>query len=314
VLHTFRRHTVNHLETNHRAGDHRRRPQPTASLAHSGDPGLVQPDSLNLANVPILASFALTEELDTLRRERDGLQQGLFEAAQVQRRFSPPCQLRRGSLEISGEIFPVRHVSGDFLTAFDIGPKTVLGLGDIAGKGLSAGMWFAHMVGLIRIFAGSLGDPAKVAASINNHLTAFAPEPPLTTLFLASVDPKTSELTYCSAGHPAPLVLRQDGSVEWLGAGGPVMGAVPDAEFVNGNAVLNPGDTLLSYSDGLLECPNSRGAEFGLDRLVDATRGGRGSSANALLFSLLGAVRDFAAGEPRVDDLALMVVRRVAEI
>jgi len=266
--------------------------------------------SLSLVPAPAPGSRALNQQLAALRRERDALGREFSQAAQVQRRLSTPCRLRRGPFDIAGEIFPVQHLSGDFLTAFDAGLNTVLGVGDIAGKGLSAGMWFTHLVGLTRVFAGSLKDPAEVAALINTHLASLQPEAPITSLFLTWADTRTGELTYCNAGHPAPLLLRRDGSVEWLGPGGPVLGAVPDAAFVNGATTLNPGDTLLGYSDGVLESRNTQGEEFGVKRLVDATRSAVGS-ADAMLFSVLGATQDFAADEPRVDDFSLMVVHRL---
>ena len=284
-------------------------------FAHDGDEGAVAFDvDPNLIDAPVsTSSRALGEELVALRRDRDALQLGFFEAAHVQQRLGAPRHLRRGAFDIAGETFPVRHASGDFLTAFDAGFHTVLGIGDIAGKGLSAAMWFTHLVGLIRLFAGSLRDPAGVAAAINGHLASLDPEAPITTLFLTWADARTGDLVYSNAGHPAPFVLRRDGSVEWLSRGGPVLGAVPDATFVNGGAVLNPGDTLLGYTDGILECRNTRGEEFGVERLVDATRSAISPSASATLFSVLGSLQDFAAAEPRVDDLALMVVRRLGE-
>jgi sigma-B regulation protein RsbU (phosphoserine phosphatase) len=265
----------------------------------------------NSVSAPAQNSRVANEQLDALRRDRDALWREISEAAQVQRRLSTPCQLRRGSFDIAGEIFPARHLSGDFLAAFDAGFHTVLGLGDIAGKGLSAGMWFTHLVGLVRVFAGSLADPAEVAARINGHLAETRPEAPTTTLFLIRADAQTGEFVYCNAGHPAPLVLRRDGAVERLGPGGPLLGAIPDADFVNGRTILNPGDTLLAYSDGIVECRNKRGEEFGMERLVEATRSAVGP-ADAMLFSVLGATQDFAAGEPRLDDIALMVVHRLA--
>jgi serine phosphatase RsbU (regulator of sigma subunit) len=266
----------------------------------------------NFVPAPAASSRALSEQLAALRRDHEGLHREFSEAAQVQRRLSPPCRLQRGLFDIAGEIFPVRHLSGDFLTVSDEGLQTVLGIGDIAGKGGSAGMWFTLMVGLVRVLAGSLKDPAEVAARINSYLVALQPEAPITSLFLTWADAETGELTYCNAGHPVPLVLRRDGSVEFLGAGGPVLGAISDAAFVTGRATLNPGDALLGYSDGILECENAWGEQFGLDRLVNATRSGAcGPSASALLFSVLGAAQDFAAGKARTDDLALMVVHRL---
>ncbi|HLW78705.1 MAG TPA: PP2C family protein-serine/threonine phosphatase, partial [Terriglobia bacterium] len=252
------------------------------------------------------------ERTDRLRRDRDGLERELHEAAQVQRRFGAFRHLRRGAFDIAGEIFPVRHVSGDLLTVFDAGRHTLLGLGDIAGKGLGPGMWFTHLAGLIRLFAGLTQDPAKVMAMINRHLIGLEPEPPITTLFLARADTRTGELTYSNAGHPAPLVLRVDGSAEWLDAGGPVLGALDGAEFVSARITLDSGDILFGYSDGILECRNPQGEEFGMERLMDAARAALSPSAGGMLFSLLGATQDFAAGEPRADDFALMVVRRFA--
>jgi serine phosphatase RsbU (regulator of sigma subunit) len=283
----------------------------TLRMKLSGDSVTVKGNP-DLAGSAAPSSRALSEQLAALRREHDGLRREFSEAAQVQRRLSPPCRLRRGLFDIAGEIFPVRHLSGDFLTAFDAGLHTVLGVGDIAGKGGSAGMWFTHLIGLIRIFAGSLKDPAGVAAQINSHLAALQPEAPITSLFLTWADTRTGELVYCNAGHPAPLVFRRDGSVEWLNTGGAVLGAVPDATFANGSTTLHPGETLLSYSDGILECQNTRGEQFGLERLVDASRSAVGRpSANAVLFSVLGAAQDFAASEPRTDDVALMVVHHL---
>ena len=304
---------VDELERRPRAGGQRPRCSCAPWLTPSGGGGPIALDvDPNLIDAPASSSGrALEEELAALRDDRDALRLGFFEAAHVQQRLGAPRHLRRGVFDIAGETFPVRHASGDFLTAFETGLHTVLGVGDIAGKGLSAGMWFTHLVGLIRLFAGSLHDPAGVAAAINGHLASLDPEAPITTLFLTWADARTGDLVYSNAGHPAPLVLRRDGSVEWLSRGGPVLGAVPDATFVNGDAVLNPGDTLLGYSDGILECRNARGEEFGVERLVEATRSAIGPSASAMLFSVLGSVQDFAAAEPRVDDLALLVVHRL---
>jgi len=304
---------VNKLKETQRLRDQPTRKLYTPWTMRSGDAVTAPKRSLSLVPAPVPSGHALNEQLAALRRECEALGRELSQAAQVQRRLSTPCRLRRGTFDIAGEIFPARHLSGDFLAAFDAGAHMVLGVGDIAGKGLSAGMWFTHLVGLVRVFAGSLKDPAEVAARINGHLASLQPEAPITSLFLTWADTRTGELTYCNAGHPAPLVLRRDGSAEWLGPGGPVLGAVPDATFVNGGTTLSPGDTLLGYSDGILECRNARGEEFGVTRLVDATHSAVGS-ADAMLFSLLGAMQDYAADEPRVDDLAMMVVHRLDQI
>ena len=300
---------MNKPEEMPRVRNGRRCEQSTLWLARREDPVPALKSNPNSFPAPATSARALGEQLAALRHDHEGLHRVFSEAAQVQRKLSPPCRLQRGRFDIAAEIFPVRHLSGDFLSVFDLGPQTVLGIGDIAGKGGSAGMWFTLMVGLVRVLAASLKDPAEIAARINDYLGALQPEAPITTLFLTWADMRTGELTYCNAGHPMPVVLRREGSLEFLGTGGPVLGAVPGATFDTGRATLHPGDTLLGYSDGILECENTWGEQFGLERLVDATRSAACCpSANAALFSVLGATRDFAAGKARMDDIALMVV------
>ncbi len=255
-------------------------------------------------------NHSLEEQFAGLRREHDDLRRTLFEAAQVQRRLCGPRQLRREPFEIATEIFPVRDLCGDFVSVLDLGAELLFAIGDIAGKGLSAAMWFTHLVGMIRLQGWAQESPAATLEAINRDLCGAQPGPPLTTLLLARLDWQTGEITYSNAGHPPALLSRRDGRVEWLREGGPLLGAVAGASFVNGKSALQPGDTLLGYSDGILECRNAAGVEFGVDRLQLALRPALASSASAALFSVLGAAEDFAGNQPREDDMALLVVRR----
>jgi serine phosphatase RsbU (regulator of sigma subunit) len=252
----------------------------------------------------------LADELLALRREQAKLQQAIFEAAQVQRRLCAPRELDWGEFEIAGEIFPVRHLSGDFFKAMELRSALGLALGDIAGKGLSAGIWQAHVMGLIQRSARKHSDPAEAVAEVNRELCHGDGEPPLTALFFARIDPLTNQLIYCNAGLPAPLLLRDNKTLERLEEGGPMLGAVKNATFSTGSITLKPGDMLIAYSDGLTECRNSQDDEFEIERLVAAARAVRGVPANRALFSMLGAVLDFADSCSPGDDLTLLVVRR----
>jgi sigma-B regulation protein RsbU (phosphoserine phosphatase) len=283
---------------------------PHGARSLHGQAGARSPEVSADALAPAELKLALDEELASLRRQRDMLQRALHDAAQVQRKLSGPRFLRRGDFEIAGENFANQHVSGDLLNVFDVGKYTVIAIGDICGKGLFAGMWFTHLSGLIHIFAGNSPDPAQVASAIHSHFLSLQPEPPLATLFLASLNSATGELTYCNAGHPAPLLLRAGGQMERLTVGGPLLGAVPGVTFSNGRALLAPGETLVGYSDGVVECRNGKGEDFAAEKLAAAARSAGGSSASAILFSVLGATQDFAATQPRADDVALLVVHR----
>jgi len=251
----------------------------------------------------------LEDQLATLRREHDRLRHTMYEAAQVQRKLCGPRHLRRESFEIASEIFPVRHISGDFISVFDLESDLVFAIGDITGKGLYAGMWFTHVVSMLRSHIRTSGNPAAALSAINRDLLRMSPDAPLTTLFLARLDLKTSEVTYSNAGHPPALLLCDNNELESLSAGGPLLGALDNAPYVNGRITLQPGDILLGYSDGVAECRNPLGDDFGKERLQAAARLSS-ASAGAMVFSVLGAAEDFAAGQPREDDMALMVVRR----
>ena len=252
---------------------------------------------------------SLTDEVMALRREQARLQQAIFEAAQVQRRLCAPRELTWGEFEIAGEIFPVRHLSGDFFKVLELGSTLGLALGDIAGKGLTAGIWQAHVMGLIQRSARRYPDPTDAVADVNRELCQGG-EPPMTALFFARIDPRKNLLFYCNAGLPAPLLLRNNRTLERLEEGGPMLGATEKAVFNTGSVALHPGDMLVAHSDGATECRNPQDQEFEMERLAAAAFAAHGVPANKALFSVLGAVLDFADTCSPGDDLTLLVVRR----
>jgi len=263
-----------------------------------------------IANGPAESARSLKDELDSVRGEHAKLQQAIYEAAQVQRRLCAPREFVCSEFEIAGEIFPVRHLSGDFFKVMKLGPTLGLIVGDIAGKGLSAGIWQAHLMDLIQRCARTCLLPADAVAAVNRELCQDPNEPPIAALFFARLDLESGELVYCNAGLPPPLLLRRNKSVERLENGGPMLGALQKATYNSGSVCLNPGDLLLAYSDGLTECRNSQEEEFEMGRLSATAKAVGDATANQVLFSTLGAVLDFADACSPEDDLTLLVVRR----
>ena len=249
-------------------------------------------------------------ELHTLRADHAKLQQAIFEAAQVQRRLCAPRALGWRQFEVAGEIFPVRHLCGDFFKVMQLRTGLGLVLGDIAGKGLTAGIWQTYVMALIQRAARNHADPGAAVREVNRELCRDQGGPPLTALFYARIDGKTNELLFCNAGVPAPLLLRANQTLELLEEGGPMLGAVPKGVFNTGRVQLHPGDLLVAYSDGVTECRNPQDQEFETHRLAAAARTIAGASAPSVLFGLLGAVLDFADSCAPGDDLSLLVLRR----
>ena len=256
---------------------------------------------------------ALQDQLASLKQENDDLNRALYEAAQIQRKLCGPRHFRTGCCEFASEIFPLRHLSGDFISVMQLEGDLVFVIGDIAGKGLMAGMWFTHMVGMIRLEVSAHGDPAAALASVDHNLLVSGVEFPLTTSFVVRLNPRTGDLTYCNAGHPPALLIHDDGDIEELNQGGRVLGVISGSEFVNGRTTLRAGSTLLAYSDGIAECTNESGVEFGTERLLSAVRARGADSPSAMLFSVLASVENFAGSRHREDDIALMILRRLSD-
>jgi sigma-B regulation protein RsbU (phosphoserine phosphatase) len=285
-----------------------------------------RPPGTSAQESPAENILAVKQDLIALRREHGKLQQSIYEAAQVQRTLCAPRELVWKDFEIAGEIFPVRHLSGDFFKVMELGSALGLAVGDIAGKGLTAGIWQAHLLGLIQRSARAHTDPADVIAEVNRELCQDHSEPPITSLFFGRLEPD-NVLAFCNAGLPAPFLMRGEFAARerieqswpkaenstdrtYLEEGGPMLGAVSEAKFTSGRVRLDPGDMLIAYSDGATECRNAQDEEFETHRLAAAAQAVRGKSANQALFSTLGTVLDFAGACLPSDDLTLLVVRR----
>lgn len=258
----------------------------------------------------------LEVKLAALQQDYAELHTAIFEAAQVHRRLCAPRLVRHGDFEIASEIFAVRHLPGDFFIVEETNDGVILALGDICGKGLAAGMWTTHLVGLLGSHTATTSAPEAIVAGVNQELCGMTSALPLASMFLAKLDPITGFVEYSSAGHPPAILLRANGKLESLSEGGLLLGVLADAAYVSGSFKLDAGDVLVIYSDGITESLNNTGEEFGYARLEQQLRRAQtasaetNGSADAMLFSVLGAVQDFAATRSLIDDLSLVIVRR----
>jgi serine phosphatase RsbU (regulator of sigma subunit) len=269
---------------------------------------------------PKRSSKARRQELEVklaaLQQGYAELHTAIFEAAQVHRRLCAPRLVRHGNFEIASEIFAVRHLPGDFFTVAETKDGVILALGDICGKGLAAGMWTTHLVGLVGAHTSVTSKPESIIAGVNHDMCTMTAAAPSASMFLAKLDRNTGFVEYSSAGHPPAFLLRANGELESLSEGGLLLGVLPDAEYVSGSFKLSAGDVLMIYSDGITESLNNRSEEFGGARLEQQLRRAQSASADTtgsadtMLFSVLGAVQDFAATRSLIDDMSLVIVQR----
>ena len=175
-------------------------------------------------------------------------------AAELQSGMLPASPYRQDGFEIAAHFTAAREISGDFYDWYPSGAgRVVLTLGDVMGKGLPASLMMATARAALRGVAGvsPLEIGIKQAAAVMS--TALEVNDAYVTVFHCAFDPRSGEVDYVDAGHGHARVLRGSGGQEVLGRRSAPIGMFPDTEFVSGKVTLGPGDSLVVFSDGLLD-------------------------------------------------------------
>lgn len=266
---------------------------------------------VSLASVAGLHLRNLALAMEAAERRR--LQEELALARRIQVALLPDHLPEVPGWELYGGNIPSRGVSGDYyevLTRCD-GRECVLMIADVAGKGMAASLL---TVSLQALSAGPVEDglpPDEICARLSRQLYRRTPPEKYATAFLGILEPVTGRLLYTNAGHNPPLVLRAAGNAEELGSTGVPLGLLPQAPYRAGETTLAPGETLVLYTDGLVEAENPEGDEYGLDRLKEACLHGRSETCADLALILGRDLEDFARGVPFADDRTLVLARRL---
>ncbi len=241
--------------------------------------------------------------------EKARLDRDLRLAAEIQRSLLADPTFAGTTCELSAVSKPCRTVGGDFYDYFELPDGGfAFALGDVAGKGPSAALLAAAVQTNFVAQAAVSDDPAQTMARINAALLRRPVEARFATMFYGVLS-ADGRLSYCNAGQEPPLVLGCDGLTWWLEAGGPVLGLLSDATYETGIVHLKPDDLLVLCSDGVTEARNAAGEELGRERMVEAIAQCRGRKPEAVLETLLGAVRSFSQGAPQADDITVLILK-----
>jgi sigma-B regulation protein RsbU (phosphoserine phosphatase) len=204
---------------------------------------------------------------------------------------------------------PSQIVGGDLYDAFRIDDHHQgIAIGDGSGKGASGAILMAVAYAGFKSLFNEIRPVATVVAMLNNLLTEVTTAAYYVTFCFGILDRENNTFTYCNAGHNPPVVLRKDGSVEYLDKGGIVLGFMANQQYIQTAVSLNPGDYLCLYTDGVTELKNESGEEFGEERLVSLLRENYGKDARELKFLILDELKKFAGKKDFQDDVTLIVV------
>jgi phosphoserine phosphatase RsbU/P len=212
---------------------------------------------------------------------------------------------------------PQNSVAGDYYDAFfptasaAEGGRLMLVVADVAGKSVPAALLMATMQASLRTVAGDDAPLDALVARLNRYASAYSLDGRrFTTAILGLYDPASGELTYVNAGHNAPVLRRANLAMEFLDKGGVPLGIMSSAVYETGTVSLQAGDSLIMFTDGVVEAFNEKGEEFGNGRWLDAIRNlPSGSAAQALQF-LMSRVDDFVGATRQSDDITCLVFHR----
>jgi sigma-B regulation protein RsbU (phosphoserine phosphatase) len=240
--------------------------------------------------------------------EKAKIDEELRTASNIQQALLPEPR-REGAFYVAiGACVPSRMIGGDFFDYLDLsGGAFGFALGDVTGKGPSAALVTAVIQGIFGSHAGTSVTPRDLIALVNRVLRSRRIESRLATIFFGSLT-RDGLLTYCNAAQNPPLLFSAGG---WkrLEVGGTLVGAFADTIYEQADCQLQRGDTIVLFSDGVVEARNSEGEDFGEQRIREAIEPRVGEPVEHVLERLLGALGEFTRGIPQVDDLTAVVVR-----
>ena len=240
--------------------------------------------------------------------EKAKLEQELRIAAEIQQALMPPGEHEGAFFDVAGASVPCRAIGGDFFDYLELGDDRLgVALGDVSGKGAPAALLTAAVQGMFTVEAGDPAGPAGTLGQINRGLKRRNIESKFVTMFFGVLS-RDGLLTYCNGGHNPPVLLRRDG-IARLETGGMVLGMFDFASFDQDTLALEPGDTLVVFSDGISEAQNPAGDEYGDARLIACLEANRNAAPAAMREALLASARTFASGATQSDDMTVIIVR-----
>jgi phosphoserine phosphatase RsbU/P len=261
-------------------------------------------DALAADAASILDNARLVER----ERERQRLEQEIGIARDIQQALLPKNFRDFPHIAVSGVNFPCLSVGGDYFDVFPLDDRrTAFLLADVSGKGLGAALVTTMLQGALS--GMTLGtDPARVLNHVNRFLCDHVEVGRYATMFFGIID-DVGRLEYINAGHPSPVLLRNETAEEAFTEGSFPVGLVPEAEFCTSKLQLEPNDTLVLYSDGVTEAMDPDEQLYGVARLRDVLLGKNEMPLDEIQKTVLESVENFARGARQADDLTMLLVR-----
>ena len=260
------------------------------------------------------------QELIKERVQKERLEREIEIARKVQERLFPDGAPRCKHLEIAGVCLPARIVSGDYYDFLPLGENDLgLAVGDISGKGISAALLMASLQAALHSNVMHLHDAEDAAGArnvagiierLNRQIYNYTDTNLFATFFYAHYDGNLRTMFYCNAGHNPPLHFHGE-ECRRLNTGGTVVGIFPEVVYEQETLHLEDGDLIVAYTDGLTECTDINGEEFGEERLIQLVRSNLETPVEDMKKNILESVMAWKHVQEQEDDITLIIARQL---
>lgn len=283
------------------------------AVEHTGELGR----RLNILN-GIAHQLSMAMESETLAHEvaqQQRLEREMELGRDIQATFLPRDLPQPPGWETAAAYQSARLVGGDFydfigLKTNDSVERWGIAIADVSDKGVPAALFMALSRTLLRSAALHRSSPGATLTRVNEMILADARSPQFVTVFYTIWEPGTGRLVFANAGHNPPVLMRANGEAQLLKLKGVVLAVFAEYYYHQAEVVMQPGDSLLLYSDGLTDALNANGEEFGLPRIIETLHAARAQSAGNILSALEAAVQHHVRDVEPFDDLTMVVIKR----
>jgi sigma-B regulation protein RsbU (phosphoserine phosphatase) len=259
----------------------------------------------------LMFALLILEVADRVVMKRD-----LQIAKEIQAWLLPSEPPKVPGLEIAFATRPANTVAGDYYDVFarplvdSEKPTFLIAVADVAGKSVPAAMLMATFQASLKTLSGIPGSLTELAARMNQYACSNSQKGRrFTTAFIAEYDSSSRRLTYVNAGHNNPILRHKSGLIERLEAGGVPFGILEDGQYQSGERVLEAGDWLAIFTDGVIEAENAWQEEYGEVRFITMLHSGVMLAPSMLLNSILADLDRFVGNAPQHDDVTCVLLR-----
>jgi sigma-B regulation protein RsbU (phosphoserine phosphatase) len=260
----------------------------------------------NLAAVKIENAMLIEQSIEKERMERE-----LQLAVQIQKDFLPKTVPKSGPFDIVGRNISCRQVGGDY---YDFIPIESCRLGvtvaDVSGKGVSASLLMASLRAALHSEVNPRYKTAEMAAKLNDFVQRSSAIDTFITFFYGELDVESGAFAFVNAGHNHPFILDTGGKARFLESTGLPLGMLPGQAYEERSSTVAPGETLVLFTDGIVESRNPSEEEYGVSRLVNVCRRSAEAPAADIMDAVFRDLDEFTGQAPAADDRTLVVVRR----